>query len=697
MKNSKGRKKKIWITAGCVAGVILVLTVVLVLVRGKKENITQPEELLKTYFQHLENGEYQKMYRQLSNESQKEITEAEFVERNQKIYEGIEAENFQLTEKERTAEEKTVGIPYTLSMETLAGSLELTWKAVFVKEEEEYRLSWSHSMIFPDLGTTDKVVISKDEAQRGSIYDRNGVLLAGPQIASSVGLVPGKMQEDPAQDLENLAQLLGTSGETIQKKLEANWVKEDSFVPIRTIEKVNEMDLNTEHPDPDAVEQKSLETQLLEIPGVMISDTEVRGYPMKEAAAHLLGYVQPVTAEELEEHEGEGYTSTSLIGKSGLEKLYEKELRGSCGYRISIVNKDGEEKEVVLARPREDGKDITLTIDAILQRLVFEQFREDQSATAAINPKNGEVLALLSTPAYDDNAFVRGMSQEEWDNLNQDEAMPMQNRFKASWCPGSSLKPVIAGIGLSTGTLNAQEDEGQAGLSWQKDAGWGDYYVTTLHEYQGATMENALIYSDNIYFAKAALKIGDDVLKEQFVKMGFGEDMPFDFGLTASQYSNEHGFASEIQLADSGYGQGQMLVNPVHMASIYSAFVNDGNMIAPYLKKEEGKMASYWKEGVFTPEAARQVEDMLIQVIENEHGTGHAARIEGVTLAGKTGTAELKTSKEDADGTELGWFNVWTADRESPVLFVSMAEDVKGRGGSGYVVDKIRAILEQYL
>lgn len=130
------------------------------------------------------------------------------------------------------------------------------------------------------------------------------------------------------------------------------------------------------------------------------------------------------------------------------------------------------------------------------------------------------------------------------------------------------------------------------------------------------------------------------------------------------------------------------------MASIYSAFSNDGNMVLPYLIA--GTETSWWKENVFTPEVARAVEDMMVQVIENENGTGHGARIEGLALAGKTGTAEIKDSQDDTTGTELGWFNVYTTESENPVLLVSMIEDVKDRGGSGYVVDKIRQVLESY-
>lgn len=690
------RKKTtgIKVAAGALAAVVAAAAGTLIY-RNVRDRGEQPEELLNAYFQELSRGDYEAMYGQLSQMSMQETEQDRFVERNQKIYEGMEAENITVSQSEpENGEDGEVVIPYTVSMDTLAGALNLSNQAVYVKEDGEYRLEWSDSMIFPDLTGKDTVRISRDAAERGSIYDRNGVMLAGEQIASQVGLVPGKMSEDPQADLETLSGLLGISAESIQDTLDASWVKDDSFVPLKTLEKVNDIQIASGQGDQDDLENRQLQDQLLEIPGVMISDTAVRGYPLGEAAAHLIGYVQNITAEELEEHEGEGYSSTSVIGKAGLESLYEKELKGSDGWTISILDENGDVKEVVASLPKEDGQEIHLTIDSRLQELLYEQWKEDKGTAAAVNPQTGEVMALISTPAYDNNLFVLGMTQEEWDTISNDPASPMQNRFRAVWCPGSSMKPVTAAVGLTTGTLTDQEDLGADGDQWQEDASWGDYYVTTLHPCQNAVMEEAMILSDNIYFAKAALKIGEDTLTSQLQALGFGEELPFDFGLTASQYSNGEGFESRIQLADSGYGQGQMLVNPLHMASIYSAFSNEGNMVLPYLR--EGTETSWWKEGVFTPEAASRVEEMMVQVIENENGTGHGARIDGLKLAGKTGTAEIKDSQNDTTGTELGWFQVYTMEREDPLLIVSMIEDVKERGGSGYVVDKVRQVLEAY-
>ena len=461
---------------------------------------------------------------------------------------------------------------------------------------------------------------------------------------------------------------------------------------------MKETELLSVNPGEELLKEAERHKKLLEIPGVMITDKEIREYPLGKAASHLTGYVQNVTEEDLKEHEGEGYTETSVIGRTGMEGLFEKELRGENGCRIYITDKDGKEKTLIADKTVKHGQDVKLTIDAGLQTEIYEQFQEDKSCTAAMNPYTGEVLALVSTPSFDSNGFIRGLTGEEWKSLNEADSKPMYNRFRQSWCPGSVFKPITAAVGLESGALNPAEDFGSEGLSWQKDSTWGEYYVTTLHTYESAVLENAMIYSDNIYFAKAALKIGEKEMESALNNLGFYEELPFEIKMTKSSYSNTEHIETEIQLADSGYGQGQMLVNPLHMASIYTAFCNEGNMIKPYLLYKEDKTADYWIPEAFSKETANLVLEAMKKVISEVEGTGYDAYREDVVLAGKTGTAEIKASTEDTSGTELGWFCVFTAEKtqENPVLLISMTEDVKERGGSGYVVEKSKAVLENW-
>ena len=700
MKRGKSRHKRkksrlLWI-AIAVIGMAAITVAVCVAGMFKKEEVWKtPEELLVEYMNHIPAQEYEQMYAMLHIEASGNVSQEDFIKRNSAIYEGIEIQNMAV--EIIAYDEEQLTVTYQTSFDTVAGEISFENEAFFLEGEDGYKLVWDNSLIFPNLASTDKVRVSTTQANRGEILDRNGRVLAGKGTASSVGIVPGKL-ENREEAIAKIAELLETTPEVIEKKLSAQWVKDDSFVPIKTIPRVEEIELLKVEPDEDVLKEKERHESLLAIPGVMISDVEVREYPLGEAAAHLVGYVQSVTAEDLEEHAGEGYTANSVIGRSGMEGLFEKELKGQNGCRIYIVNSEGKEKEELACILVQHGQDIKLTIDASLQIALYEQFQEDKSCSVAMNPYTGEVLALVSTPSYDNNDFIMGLSSEQWIALNDDEDKPMYNRFRQVWCPGSTFKPVTAAVGLESGAIDPNEDYGNVGLSWQKDASWGSYYVTTLHAYEPVILENALIYSDNIYFAKAALKIGSEEMESSLTGLGFNEELPFEIKMAESQYSNTEGIETEIQLADSGYGQGQVLVNPLHMACIYSAFCNEGNVIKPYLVYQKDAVAEYWIPGAFSNETASRVLEGTKKVVNDSNGTGYAAHRDDILLAGKTGTAEIKASKDDTSGTELGWFAIFTAEDmvERPILIISMVEDVKGRGGSGYVVKKDNLVLEEW-
>ncbi len=696
-RKSKRRRRKnkiLWVLMICMG--ISAITLCATKFIGIRKDRTTPEEVLLKYMGYIQEQNYIAMYQLIDVEASGQISEEDFVKRNSAIYEGIEVQNMAVTILSCDMEKNVVR--YQTDFDTVAGEISFENEAYFLKTDDTYKLAWMDALIYPELLETDKVRVSVTQAKRGEILDRNGRVLAGKGTASSVGIVPGKL-ENQDDSLKQIADLLGMKPEEIEKKLSAKWVKDDSFVPVKKLRKVEEIELMSLEPDEEALKEYERQQRLLEIPGVMISDTEVRSYPLKDAAAHLVGYVQNVTAEDLENHVGEGYTASSVIGRSGAEGLFEKELKGQNGCRIYIVDSDGNEKEELACRIVENGKDIKLTIDSELQKALYEQFQSDKSCSVAMNPYTGEVLALVSTPSYDNNDFIMGLSSEKWAALNEDENKPMYNRFRQVWCPGSTFKPITAAIGLESGAVDPNEDYGNVGLSWQKDASWGSYHVTTLHAYNPVVLENAIIYSDNIYFAKAALKIGAAEMKDSLLRLGFQEELPFEIVMAKSQYSNTENIETEIQLADSGYGQGQILINPLHMACIYTAFCNEGNVIKPHLLYSQETKTEYWIPNAFSVNHTNMVLEGLKKVVNDSHGTGYAAHREDILLAGKTGTAEIKVSKEDTSGTELGWFAIFTAERteENPILIISMVEDVKGRGGSGYVVGKDKQVLESWL
>ena len=689
------------------------------------------EEVLNDYMALLAQGDYTGMYELLDSASQDARGRNEFVERNGNIYGGIEVKNITFNlirevsvkvqghEGESGKVESTSVISrsfsYTQSMDSLAGPISFDNEATLHLENGSWRLAWDDSLIFPDLTEGGRVRITSTPASRGRILDRYGTVLAGTGAAVSVGLVKGRMQAD---SVAALAAELGITVDSIEQKMSAGWVTDDVFVPIKTV----------------AVDEGgSRDERLRAIPGVQLNEAQVRVYPLGEAAAHLTGYVQNITAEELAADTEGYYNSNSMVGKVGLEALYEERLRGTPGRRIRIQSDNGDTVKILAASNPVQGEDIILTIDANLQRRLYQVYQADPAANVAMNPYTGEVLALVSTPSYDPNLFIQGLSQEVWDSWVNDPFTPMTNRFRAAWTPGSSFKSVIAAIGLTNGTIEAGESY-PTSEAWQAGESWGAYRVTTLHTASPGTVEQALVVSDNVWFARAAVRMGAEALENACRRIGFEEQMPFPIQMKSSSFSNSGMIESEIMLADSGYGQGEVQINPLHLASIYSAFLNEGSMIRPQLERRAASAEtspeqesvseddgwdvfpvpeigdggasdwfsvaagepSFWKENVFSADACSRIVRALTKAVES--GTGTRARVDGLTIAGKTGTAEIKQSQEDITGTELGWFAAFTPDlpRDEALLLVTMVEDVKNLGGSGYVTQKNGAVFSWY-
>ena len=637
---------------------------------------TKPENILNEYISKINEAKYNEMYEMISNRSKGQITEEDFVKRNKNIYEGIDMSNLKIDIKNIEKESsKKYAITYITSMNVSGQNISFENRSNIIKEDNKLKIDWSSNMIFPNLNGTDKVKVSTSKAIRGKILDRNGKELATNGKISSVGIVPGKLGENKTESINKIAELLNLSSETIENKLKASWVKDESFVPIKNV----------------SMDENDLKEKLLQIKGVMISSTNGRIYPLGEATAHLTGYIQSITKEELEKNPE--YSSTSLIGKTGLEKRYEKELKGKDGIEIYITDSEGNKKDTIIKKEKVDGENIKITIDSIIQNNLYKELKNDEGLFVVMNHKTGEIIALVSTPSYNVNKMALGVSSEEWKELQENEKTPLLARYTQKYCPGSTFKPITGAIGLSTNSLKTTDTFSYSGKSWQKDKSWGDYNITTLTAYSGEkNLKNALIHSDNIYFAQATLQIGKDNFIDGLKKLKFGEDIDFEFNLSKSQFSNSDTIKSETLLADSGYGQGQILVNPIHMASIYSSFANNGNMVKPYLEYKENKETEYLAKEVFTKDAVQEIKNDLIQVVENPEGTAKDMKINGVTIAGKTGTAELKVSK-DSEGDTIGWFDCFTVDDSNmPYVIVGMVEKANKNGGSHYVIPMIRRL-----
>ncbi|MGO1469179.1 MAG: NTF2-like N-terminal transpeptidase domain-containing protein, partial [Tissierella sp.] len=347
------------------------------------------EDRFKEYKEAWEDKDYQTMYSMISKDSKEHISKDDFIDRYTNIFDGIGAKDIDIKIKEDG--EGKENILFTLKMDTLAGEVLLdTYQVKMIKEKGEDKknwfIDWSESLIFPQMEKEDSVRVGILGAKRGEIYDRNGKGLAINGSRYSVGIYPAEYEDINNEKLTNL---LDIDEEMISDKLSRNKDPEH-FIPIVKI----------------PLEDKEKLNKLLEIKGVISQEVEERVYPGGEAFGSLIGYIKPITAEELEEDEDDIYHNTSRVGKFGLETVYEKELRPNDGKEIYISKvKDGQELEkIVLAKTEaKDGKDLNVNIDIDLQKKIYDELDGEVGTSTAIDPKTGQVLAMVSSPSFDSN------------------------------------------------------------------------------------------------------------------------------------------------------------------------------------------------------------------------------------------------------------------------------------------------------
>lgn len=674
MKNKKG----------LIFAVILIV-IILIGIMGyfKIINKIKPEDVLKQYIENINAKDYNAMYEKISSSSKNNISEEDFINRNKKIYEGIDSHNIEIYINNVQKNKNEVKITYNEKVYTSSGVINFSNTSSLVKDGKTYKLNWTSKTIFPELEENYKVKVSSIEAARGEILDRQGKYLAQNGQITTIGIVPGKLGENKEEGIKKLSELTGVSIEYINTELSRSYVKDDTFVPIKKISK-------------DDNEKKEA---LLKIPGVKLTNTSARVYPLGEEAAHLIGYVQKINEQELEQNKEKGYSSSSIIGKNGLEKAYEDRLRAVDGKEIIIVDEKGNKIKQLAKQDKKDGEDIKLTIDSKIQKQLYDSLKNDKGFFVVMNPNTGELLGAVSTPSYNSNDFVLGMTQDKWNELNNNEAKPMYNRFLQTYAPGSTFKPITAAIGLNSGKITKETTFSYSGLSWQKSASWGNVFITTLTQYNGPkNIKNALIHSDNIFFAQAAMQIGAETMCSSLNSIGFNEQIEFPLSLKKSTFSSDGKISNEKKLADTGYGQADVLVNPIHMASIYSSFANSGNMVKPYIEYNGDTKTTYLKENAFSKDTADEIRQDLIQVVENPEGTANDMKLPNKVIAGKTGTAELKKTADDTESGTLGWFDCFTVNTSSNdnMLIISMVENTQNNssGGSHYLIKKIRGLFE---
>src|SRR5690625_1493319 len=643
-------------------------------------NEVTPNEQFDTYTKKWNKEDFTKMYEMITSNAKQDYPPEKFIDRYEKIYDDLAISDLNITFDELSDEEikkakkdKEVAMTYHAEMLSVAGPISFTHEVSLKKEEvdedeESWFIDWNPDLIFPEMADGGEIKLEKTSPSRGEILDRNKMPLALNDTVREIGIVPEEMGDNPEESKKQLANLLNISVDEIDTKLNAGWVEPDLFVPLATV-----LPSNT-----------NLLEQLGAIDGVKGDETMGRVYPLGEAAAHLVGYVGQINAEELEGSEPGLYTTNDSIGKRGLEQLFEKQLRGESGAKISI-KKEGEEDITLAEKEVKDGKNIQLTIDVNIQEKIYNSYNGDAGTAAAIDPKTGETLALVSSPSFEPNELLYGTNKNLWENLNSDPNAPLINRFNATYAPGSVMKPITATIGLKNGTIKPDEGIDIKGKTWSNGEGWGNYKVRRVSVGSGPVdLADALIRSDNIYFAMKAVEMGADAYTQGLKEFGIGKDLPYEYLITSPTISSEGTIDNEVLLANTSYGQGEIQLSSLHLALAYTPILNEGTLIQPTLLLDEDD-SQPWKKDILSPEDAELMQGILRDVVTK--GTAKKAQKADFPISGKTGTAELKLSS-DSKGEENGWFIGYPTD-DQDILIAMMVEKTKNRGGSSYTAEKV--------
>ena len=537
-------------------------------------------------------------------------------------------------------------------------------------------------------------------APRGAILDRDGEVLVENRHSLNISLVRDQV-EDIDLWIERLARTTGVDEAAIAG-IVGRHSHDPSGRPIMVIR------------DASLAQVAAVAARKLALPGLVVEQVPTRHYPTATFGAHTLGYVGEVTDVQLSLPRFEGLRSGAIIGHAGIEHAYNAQLMGTDGARHVVVNSLGREIDTIREVVPSEGDQLQLTIDSDLQRAAEEAFQAAgfDGAAAVMDPRTGEVLALVSRPAYDPNAFAAGIDALSWTALTGDPLKPLQNRaLRGRYSPGSTFKVVMAVAGLEEGVVKPEDQV--------VCRGGGVFYgrFFACHSTHGSVdLPRALAQSCNTYFYRLGRELGIDAIHKWATALGLGRltgiDLPHEVrGLIPSQEwkratHGERWYAGEtISVA---IGQGQVSVTPLSMAVMISAVANGGRVFAPRVLRESLDGGTS-RTGVefpapsvveLQPETVAAVRQGLWMAV-NGIGTARRGRLPGRDVIGKTGTAQVVSlsgrreaaGKSDRDLRDHGWF-VFAAPRDDPrIAGVVFAE----HGEHGYLAAPIaRHVMETF-
>ncbi len=525
------------------------------------------------------------------------------------------------------------------------------------------------------------------EAPRGLIYDRHNRQLV-ENVPSYSLLLDRSLSRDLEDSLGFAAEILAIDRGELARRLEED--RSGAFQQVRLAEKL------------DLSQVSRFRVEQLEHPEFEIAAEHLRLNRHAHHTAHLMGYLGKVTKEDLE-RPGSTFRRTDLLGREGIERHYEDHLRGERGEQLVVVDSRGRLIEELAPAAAHPGGDLRLTLDLELQQEAARLLADRLGAVVALNPHQGDVLALYSSPSFDPNAFVRGLSADEWGALARDPRKPLQNRALQPAAPGSIFKIVLALAGLDRGVIDPETRVYCRGFTriynhrrrcWRSSGhGWEN-------------LEGALRDSCDIYFYQLGQKLGIEAIAEYARMFGLGSPTGITLrgengGLVPDPNWSERVRGTPWYPGETisvAIGQGPILTTPLQTAVMMAALVR-GRLVRPRLVLDEPVRRGV--ELSFREEHLDWVREALRQVVNHPRGTGRSARIAGVDVAGKTGTAqvirqETWTKNEDLppELRDHAWFASYAPANDPRLVIVVFVEH--GGAGSKAAAPIARALYERY-
>jgi penicillin-binding protein 2 len=534
------------------------------------------------------------------------------------------------------------------------------------------------------LAEQNRVRLDVLRAPRGAIRDRLGRLLADNQPSFDVVFRPM-----PAESVTRARSLV--SSDWIARV--AALVQDETLSVRRHVLEANRTGQTAvlRRSVPYAV-MAGVEEMRSDLPGLDVQVAPIRRYPGGTSAAQMLGYAGEINDQELAQRQASGYRLGDLIGKTGVERKYEEVLRGQDGAEFVVVNAMGKRVSTLSEGPPRlpiPGHDVTLTIDLDVQRAMDEAMADIQAgAGIAIDPRDGSVLAMVSKPTFDPNEFSRGISFARWQELSAEGGNPLLNRaIQSAYPPGSTFKVVCMLAALRFGVSRPESHEPVA-CNGGYTFGGRRFACWDKHGHGSIDLMSALQFSCDVYFYQLGLALGLDRLQSTARALGLGEktgiDLPAETrGLVPTDaYYNKHfksGHWPRGVLLNLGIGQGELLTSPLQLALMTSVVANGGHAIRPHVVRAIQGVPEFRVEKPLEPgvETAAATWDAVHEAMQRvvDAGTATSARLPGIPVAGKTGTAQNPHGKDHA-------LFICYAPADHPTIAIAMVAENSGHGGS---------------